>query len=383
MRATEDLLAGSSRTTEDLLAESSRITEAATNTIDQAAAEEFAERLLGDYTSAMVTLMIDIGHRTGLFDAAAAGPGTSDDLAQRAGLTERYVREWLGAITTAGITTYDPLTRTYTLPAAHAACLTGGGATNVAPLSLLVGHLGTHIEDVAKAFREGGGVPYEKYRPGFTDVMDGINRGLYDGQLIDGILPLTGDLPDRLRSGIRAADIGCGTGHALTVLATAFPASTFVGYDIAADAIDQARAEAADAGLDNVTFEVRDVAHLPADARFDAVFAFDAIHDQADPDGVLRGVHDALVPGGSFVAVDIKASSHLENNVDNPLAPMLYAVSTLHCMTVSLACGGAGLGTVWGEELARQMFADAGFEVVSVNDVPDDPIDILYHCRRP
>lgn len=352
-------------------------------TIDTAAAEEFAERLFGDYTSAMVTLMIDIGHRTGLFDAAAAGPATSTDLAERAGLTERYVREWLGAVTTAGITSYDPLTRTYTLPAEHAACLTGDGATNVAPLSLIVGHLATHIGDVTTAFREGGGVPYEKFRPGFTDVMDGINRGLFDGQLIDGVLPLAGDVPARLAAGIRAADIGCGTGHALVVLAKAFPASTFVGYDIAADAIDQARAEAAEAGLTNVTFEVRDVADLPADARFDVVFAFDAIHDQADPERVLRGVHDALVPGGSFVAVDIKASSHLENNVGNPIAPLLYAVSTMHCMTVSLACGGAGLGTAWGEELARQMFADAGFEVVSVSDVPDDPIDILYHCRRP
>ncbi|MPY77582.1 MAG: methyltransferase domain-containing protein [Actinophytocola sp.] len=350
--------------------------------IDQTAVDDFAERLFGDYTSGMVTLMIDIGHRTGLFDAAAAGPATSAELADRAGLTERYVREWLGAITTAGITSYDPLTRTYTLPAEHAACLTGGGSTNVAPVSLIVGHLATHIDEVATAFRDGGGVPYEKFRPGFTDVMDGISRGGFDGQLIDGILPLTGDLPDRLRSGIRVADIGCGTGHALTLLAEAFPASTFVGYDIATDAIERARAEAADAGLTNVTFEVCDVAKLPDDARFDAVFAFDAIHDQADPEGVLRGVHDALVPGGTFVALDIKASSHLENNVGNPLAPFLYGVSTLHCMTVSLALGGAGLGTVWGEELARQMFADAGFEVVSVNDVPDDPVNVLYVCRR-
>lgn len=359
------------------------MTTTALDTIDHATAEEFAERLFGDYTSAMVTLMIDIGHRTGLFDAASAGPATSADLARRAGLTERYVREWLGALTTAGITHYDPLTRSYTLPAEHAACLTGGGSANVAPISLIVGHLATHIDEVATAFREGGGVPYERFRPGFTDVMDGISRGAFDGQLIDGILPLAGDLPDRLRSGIRVADIGCGTGHALTVLAEAFPASTFAGYDIATDAIERARAEAADAGLANVTFEVCDVATLPSDARFDAVFAFDAIHDQADPEGVLRGVRESLVPGGAFVALDIKASSHLENNVGNPLAPFLYAVSTLHCMTVSLALGGAGLGTVWGEELARQMFADAGFEVVSVNDVPDDPVNVLYVCRRP
>ncbi len=111
---------------------------------------------------------------------------------------------------------------------------------------------------------------------------------------------------------------------------------------------------------------------------FDAIFAFDAIHDQADPAEVLRHVRAALADGGVFVMVDIKASSYLERNVGNAFAPLLYSVSTLHCMTISLAQGGAGLGTVWGEELARQMLLDAGFTRVDVHDVPDDPINSLY-----
>jgi SAM-dependent methyltransferase len=135
-------------------------------------------------------------------------------------------------------------------------------------------------------------------------------------------------------------------------------------------------------GLGNAWFEVRDVVELPSDPPLDAVFAFDAIHDQADPAGVLRSVHRALAADGVFVVFDIKASSQLENNVGNPLAPLLYSMSTLHCMTVSLAQDGAGLGTCWGEELARQMLADAGFDVLSVSDVPDDPMDLVYLCRK-
>lgn len=351
--------------------------------VDQAAVEAFAGRLFDTYTSSLLTLMIDIGHRTGLFTAAARGPATSAELADRAGLQERYVREWLGAMTTADITRFDPRTRTYTLPPEHAACLTGNSSTNLAPVSLMTGHLGTHLDGVIRAFREGGGVTYEEFRPRFTDLMDELRRGFFDSRLLGGVLPLTGDLPDRLAAGARVADIGCGTGHAVNLLAAAFPASEFVGYDIGVDAIAAAEAEATQLALPNARFEVRDVVDLPAEPPLDAVFAFDAIHDQADPVGVLRSVYEALRLGGTFVMFDIKASSHLESNVGNPMAPLLYSISTLHCMTVSLALGGAGLGTCWGEELARQMLADAGFEVLGVHEVPDDRMNVLYLCRKP
>ncbi len=330
----------------------------------------------------MLTLMIDIGHRTGLFDAAAKGSATSAELAERAGLQERYVREWLGALVTGGVCSYDPVDRRYTLPAEHAACLAGNGSANLAPLSLIAGHLGSHLDGVTRSFREGGGVRYEEFRPRFTDVMDQLSRGFFDGQLLEGVLPLTGDLPDRLEAGIRVADIGCGTGHAINLLAAAYPSSTFIGYDIGVDAIEQARGEAASLGLANATFEVLDVTGLPPDPPLDAVFAFDAIHDQADPAAVLRSVHTALAGDGVFVMFDIKASSNLEDNVGNPLAPFLYSISTLHCMTVSLALGGAGLGTCWGEQLARQMLTDAGFDVLAVSDAPDDPMDSVYLCRK-
>jgi SAM-dependent methyltransferase len=350
-------------------------------TVDERTIDEFAGRLFGLYTSGLLTYMIDIGHRTGLFQAAALGPATSGELAARAGLQERYVREWAAALATGHVLTYDAPSHRYRLPAAHAACLTGSGAMNLAPGSQLCTLLAPHVAAVARAFREGGGVPYSAFRPDFTSVMDALGRGTYDELLLDGFLPLTGELPQRLAAGIRVADIGCGTGHCVNLMAAAYPASQLVGYDLADDAIARARGEASALGLSNVSFDVLDVADLPRDPGFGAVFAFDAIHDQADPDAVLRRVQEALVPGGWFVMVDTKASSNVEDNVGNPLAPLLYSISTLHCLTVSLAAGGAGLGTAWGQQLAEQMLADAGFVDVDVQDAPGDPLDLVYVCR--
>jgi SAM-dependent methyltransferase len=350
-------------------------------TLDEARVEAFAGRLLELYTGGMLSHMVDIGHRTGLFAAAAAGPATSAELAARAELEERYVREWLGAMVTGGIVDYDPTPGTYRLPAEHAACLTGRGAANLAPISRLGTHLAKHVDAVTRAFREGGGVPYAAYRPEFTDVMDALGRGVFDELLVDAYLPLVPGLTERLRAGARAADVGCGTGHAVVLLAAAFPASSFVGYDLADDAIARARSEAA--GLANARFEVRDAARLEVTEPFDVVFAFDAVHDQAAPAAVLERVAAALVPGGTFVMVEPRASSNLEDNLANPMAPMLYATSTLHCMTVSLACGGAGLGTAWGEQRARAMLAEAGFTDVVVHEAPGDPLNALFVASKP
>lgn len=357
-------------------------TTTAEQALDEARIDAFAETLFGLYTGGMLTYLVDIGHTTGLFAAAADGPATSDELADRAGLHERYVREWLGAMVTAGIFTYEPTTGTYRLPAEHAVCLTGDTSSNLAPFSLLNTHLAKHVGKVARAFREGGGVPYEQFRPEFTGVMDALGRGGFDEQLLSAWLDLVPGLREQLTSGARVADIGCGTGHAMVLLAQAFPASTFVGYDIAEDAIASARNEAAEYGVDNVAFEVRDAATLTVDDPFDVAFVFDAIHDQVAPDEVLRRIHDMLTPDGLFLAFEPHTSSNLEDNIAHPLAPFLYAISTLHCLTISLAHNGAGLGTVWGEQLARQLLRDAGFSDVTVHDVPDEPVNALYVARR-
>ncbi len=352
--------------------------------IDEAAVEEFAGRLFGLFTGGALTYLIDIGDRTGLFAAAASsGPATSAELAARAGLEERYVREWLGAMATSGIFEYEAPTGTYWLPNEHAACLTGAGVENLAPLAFFTTVLGKHVPAVATAFRDGGGVPWTAYLPELHDAQDALWGPMYRDLLVPEILPLAPGLAAKLAAGARAADVACGTGNGLLVLATEFPASTFFGYDLDGEALARGRAEASRRGLTNVTFEECDAAKLTVDRPFDAVFVFNAIHDQVAPPAVLQRIHDALVPGGVFVMNEPRLSSNLEDNIGHPLAPFTYAVSTLHCMTVSLAHGGAGLGTAWGEQLALQLLTDAGFPDVAVHDAPGDPGNAVFVTTRP
>jgi SAM-dependent methyltransferase len=350
-------------------------------TLDRKRVQDFARKLFGHYTSGMLALMVDIGHRTGLFEAAGKGPATSEELAERAGLNERYVREWLGAIVTGGIMDYDPASKTFSLPPEHAVCLTGTSSRNLAPNSQGLAMLAKRLEAVAACFRSGGGVPYSEFRPDFTEYMDASWRLLYDGLLIKGFLPLVPGLPERLAAGIRVADLGCGTGHAINVMAREYPSSEFVGYDIAEDAIERARAEARTMGLSNARFEIVDVTRLPAGGTFDLITSFDAIHDQRDPAAVLRSAAKALAPEGIYLAVEPRTSSNLEDNAGNPFGPWMYGVSVLHCMTVSLAQGGVGLGTAWGEQTARRYFADAGFRSVEALAAPG-PQNTIFICRR-
>lgn len=350
--------------------------------IDEQAAEEFAGRLFELFTGATLSCLIDIGRRTGLFDAATRGPATSDELANRASLQERYVREWLGAMTTAGIFEYESSTATYWLPREHAACLSGDGPENLSGVALFTTILANHVPAVTDAFQHGGGVPYEAYVPEIHEALDALWGPIYTELLVPAYLPLAPGLTEGLTTGARVADVGCGTGNALLVLASAFPASTFFGYDLDDAALDRARTAAAAHDLNNVTFQRADAAALEVDHPFDVVFVFNSIHDQARPAAVLEQVHDALVPGGMFVMDEPRVSSRLEDNIGNPMAPFVYAVSTLHCLTVSLAAGGAGLGTAWGEQVAVAMLRDAGFGPVQIHDAPGDPGNAVFVTTR-
>jgi SAM-dependent methyltransferase len=350
-------------------------------TLDAKRVQEFARTLFGFYTGGLLTLLVDIGHRTGLFEAAAQGPGTSAELAARAGLDERYVREWLGAMATARVVEYDAASGRYTVPPEHALCLTGPSSRNLAPGSQSLRMLAARMPKVAECFRAGGGVPYGDYQPDFTEAQDASWRRLYDGLLIKGFLPAAQGLPERLAAGLRAADVGCGTGHAVNLMAREYPRSQFVGYDLGEEAIRRARAEAQGLGLTNARFEVLDVTRLPATPPFDLVTSFDAIHDQRDPAATLARIAEALAPDGVYLMLEPRASSQLEENLGNPFAPYIYGMSVLHCLTVSLAEGGAGLGTAWGRDTARRMLAEAGFTSVEVVPAPGPQNDIFV-CRR-
>ena len=349
--------------------------------VDTAATEEFAFKLVETITGSLLTSLIEIGRRTGLFELAAAGPATSAELAERGGLHERYVREWLAAMATAGIFEYDATNGRFWLPIEHAAVLTGDTYDNLGPLAYLVSAITRRSEAVATCFLDGGGVPWEAYLPEMHDVMDVLWQPMYRDILVQQILPLAPGLVEKLDAGTRAADVACGAGNGTLVMARRFPNSTFVGYDQDAAAIAVARSRAG--GLANVSFEVADAATLTSDQPFGVAFVFNAVHDQARPLEVLTSIRSILEPGGTLLMDEPRISSNLEDNIGDPIAAMTYAISLLHCMTVSLAEGGAGLGTGWGEQVALALLSDAGFGPVDVHDAPGDPGNAIFVTHRP
>ena len=354
-----------------------------TQELDPAKAAAFAGQMLGAFNGAMLSLLTSIGHQTGLFDTLAGmRPSTSHQIAEATALNERYVREWLAAMVTGRIIEYDPGNETYRLPPEHAAALTrAAGPDNLANLAQYVSLMGNVEEGIISVFRNGGGVPYSAY-PRFQALQAEESAQIHDAVLIDVILPLVPLTVERLESGIEALDVGCGQGHAVNLMAREFPNSRFTGYDFSEEGIAAGRAEAASWDLANTRFQVKDAATLNEPASYDLITAFDTIHDQAQPTSVLRAIAEALRPGGVFLMVDVAASSNLHENMDHPLAPALYAVSTLHCMTVSLALDGEGLGTMWGEQLARQKLAEAGFTNVETKRVEGDFLNCYYIASK-
>jgi 2-polyprenyl-3-methyl-5-hydroxy-6-metoxy-1,4-benzoquinol methylase len=345
--------------------------------------EDFARAMMGAIDGASVAILASIGHQTGLFDTMAGLlPSTSSQIADAAGLNERYVREWLGGMVAGRVVDYEPASATYSLPPHHAAVLTrAAGPDNLARVAQYISLLGEIEPKIIGCFRTGGGLHYSEY-PRFHAIMAEQSGEVFDVALVDVVLPLAQGLPERLRTGVEVADWGCGSGHAINVMALAFPHSRFTGIDFSDEGVATGGAEAARLGLTNATFERQDVAQLDKPAAYDVITVFDAIHDQAQPARVLSNIYRALRPRGVFLMVDIKGSSHLEDNVGVPLSPYLYTFSTMHCMSVSLASGGAGLGTMWGQQLTVSMLADAGFSDVTVQEIESDPVNNYYVARK-
>jgi SAM-dependent methyltransferase len=351
--------------------------------MDENRAAEFTGRVLADSAAAATIVLAALGDRTGLFkDLAAHGPATSGELAGRTGLTERYVREWLGGMFAAGYLTYDETQLRYALPAEHVPTL----ATEPGPAFFggvhqeLIGAI-QRYDQVAEAFRRGGGVRHADLHP---DVALGTSRFTaqwHQNMLVQQWLPLVPVTTAKLQAGARVADVGCGTGQALIALARAFPSITATGYDTHAPSVGQARRAAAEAGVDDrVSYHVLDAAAgLPE--SFDVITTFDVVHDAVDPLGLLRSIRDALVPGGTYLCLDINCSDRAEANV-GPIATLLYGFSVLYCMTTSLAEGGEGLGTLGlPEPVLHDLATKAGFAQVRQVQM-DNPFNNLYELTR-
>lgn len=352
------------------------------STFNQKKAEAFSLSLLDTLNKSAIALALSIGSRCGLFQVLAGMPdATSEQIAAAANLNERYVREWLATMVTGRVINYFPETRTYQLPDEHAAYLTDEGEYNFAVGMQFVPVLANVEDKLVECFHSGGGVPYSAY-PRFHEVMAAESAQTVVAALEPHILPLVPGLKHKLTAGIDVLDVGCGSGRAMILLAARYPNSRFTGYDFSEEAIVRARSEAAIQGLQNVRFEVRDAASLGETARYHLITSFDAIHDQANPAGMLTSIEQALRPDGVYLIQDITGSSYLENNYDRPASPWLYTISLAHCMTVSLADDGAGLGAMWGEEKCVEMLHEAGFKKVDLHHLDHDFMNTYYVATK-
>jgi SAM-dependent methyltransferase len=347
--------------------------------VDEQKVHEFVGKVLTDTSGLTTTILAALGDRLGLFKTLAArGPATSAELAKAASINERYAREWLGGMASAGYVRYDPATRRFALPPDHVPVLAqeGGPVYFGGIHQMLLGSFGV-LDQLTTAFMEGGGVPQPAYSEDWWAGMERFTAGWFENLLLQQWIPAMPRVREALERGAAVADVGCNRGRALIKLARAFPRSRFVGYDVFQPAILPATERATAAGVgDRVRFEHRDVSKgLPE--QFDVITTFDVIHDAVDPLGLLRAIRQALRPGGTYVCLDINCSDKLEENA-GPLGAMFHGFSVLYCMTTSLARGGAGLGTVGlPESKLKELATEAKFG--SVRRVPlENPFNNLY-----
>ena len=313
---------------------------------------------------------------------ALLSPATSEEVARNATLDERYVREWLAAMATGRIVDYDPRTTTFVLPPERSACLTRAAGTNNAAAGFqLLGLFGALEDRIVECFRQGGGVKAAAF-PRYEAVRAELTWARVDAYLLDEILPLVPGLPDLLRQGIEVGEVGCGYGHALNVMAEAFPASRFVGWNASGSTLQAARKEALRKQLTNVRFQPCDAANLQDYDRFDLITTFGSAHDHPRPDLLLKAIARALREDGTYLCVEINVSSSLGENLDTPWAPGVYGESCMHRVPLSLASGGAGLGAIWGQQRARTMLDEAGFSSVVTRRAASDPLNNYYVATK-
>ncbi|MHA2089762.1 MAG: class I SAM-dependent methyltransferase [Candidatus Kariarchaeaceae archaeon] len=347
--------------------------------------DEFSGKMLEIINNSHLGLMTSIGHRTGLFETISQlPPSTSDHIAQSSSLNKRYVREWLNAMVVGKIIDYDSQNKFYSLPREHAKVITNeAGLGNLAYFSQLIQPLAAVVDKIVDSFKNGGGVSYDHPQARkYLKIWAQWTSRFFDENLILKTLPLMPDVISALEKGINVLDVGCGNGHSTNLIASNFPNSIVTGYDFSEIAIQAAVDESKNLGLTNVNFEIKNIEKLNEPAKYHFITAFDSIHDQAKPAVVLKLIANSLTDDGTFLMVDIKSSSNVEDNMDHPAAPWLYSSSTMHCMTVSLAYNGQGLGNMWGEEKALEMLNDAGFTNIEVKEVEGDVFNNYYIAKK-
>jgi SAM-dependent methyltransferase len=353
--------------------------------LDMQKVQSFAFKIIGDITAQQMGTLSAVADRLGLFNSLAdAGPATSAEFAARAGINERYAREWLSAMACHGYVGYDEATQRFTLPDEHAYCLADPDSPfYLGSLFVMAQPYWRNLDRFTEAFKRGGGVPQECYGAEFWCGFERFTRTGFRNNLCQDWIPAMPQVEAQLRAGGSIADVGCGNGQALIFLAQGYPDATLVGYDNYPPAIEAANANARAAGLANrLRYEVCDVTRgIPG--NHDLITTFDVVHDMPRPRPAMREIRRALKPEGTYFVLEFNFFGDLQRNIDHPLGigAFGYSASTNYCMTQALAVGGEGTGTCMGEEQMRALALEAGFNHFRRIDFPQNPFNLFYEIR--
>lgn len=354
-------------------------------TVDPDRLKLFSFNVFSQLGGAVTAGMIHLGDKLGLYTAMAeaGGPLSTAELADRTGLHERWVREWAANQAAAKLIAVDDEERFGLTPEGVAVLATpehesyGMGMFHRFPGTMAA------LEEMPESFRTGLGHDYDSHGP---EGAVGIERSFEPwnlNHLVPTVLPVLDGVEDKLRAGATVADIGCGAGGLLLLLADSYPKGSYTGYDISQYALARAEERKARAQADNVRFVDPRAEPLPGDHSLDLVTTFDCIHDMTDPQGMMQAIRGSLADDGTWLLVDIKGRDTLAENLEkNPMAPLMYGISVLSCMSSALSQpGGAGLGTLGlPESKAREMSEAAGFTRFRRLDV-DHPVNAFYEVR--
>ncbi len=353
-------------------------------TIDIEKARKTAEQLFGLLSGAMVSAMIYLGDRLGLYQALnGAGAVTTEELARKTGLHERWIREWIHGQAAANLIDYkgdgrfalSPETALVLADESSPFFLAGGFCAIPQQMAVL-----NHLPE---SFKTGVGLTYDQMGPEINRGVERLLAPWFRTQLVPSALPRLDGVAAKLEEGAKAADIGCGSGVALVEMAKAYPRSNFHGYEIAKHALARAADNVKSAGVKNITLHDASFDPLPGDASWDFITTFDCLHDMTRPDLVMKAIRKAIKPDGTWLIADVHGMPTFEQNLkENPLAPFMYGVSVLCCMSSALSePGGLGLGTLgFPEPVARKMTAEAGFTRFMTRDF-ENPINAYYEVR--
>lgn len=353
-----------------------------TPVIDQTKLESFVMRAVGDLSAGYGGVMVSLGAKLGLYKAmAGAGPISARELAARAGCAERYVREWLNAQAAGGYANYHAVSDTYELSPEQAMVLADEDSPVYIPSAWNVPASMWFDEHKAiEAFRTGKGVSWGDHDGRLFCGVAAFYRNAYRGSLVSQWLPALDGVVEQLEAGITVADVGCGHGHSTILMAEAFPHSLFCGFDVHPASIDEARRNAAEAGVaERVTFDVARAADYP-DGKYGLICFFDALHDMGDPIAAAQHAAKVLAADGTVMLVEPYANDRVEDNL-SPVARLYYAASTTICCAHAISDGGKlVLGAQAGEARLAEVFRKAGF--THFRRAAETPFNLILEARR-